>query len=239
MPSTVVGTCTIGTPRSQVAATNPAGRSAAPPPMPTTPFGPGRPGLPQRGPQACRDIDRLGRLPGRDRRETTVKPASFRDAIDWLAIASSRSSWMAAIVSVSSGTRAGSSPGMPVPMSTSIRGLTAYRNSRHARFNCLSHSMPTALADPRSRARRRLLRRPRPCRPGLRLGAKYLGLQLLQQVRRASSGEGRRSRRSARRATHNRAALMSIVSSRAGCLGSRRGACRSRSASRPTEIGRR
>ncbi len=36
MPSSVVGTSTTGTPRSQVAAANPARSVAAPPPMPTT-----------------------------------------------------------------------------------------------------------------------------------------------------------------------------------------------------------
>ncbi len=35
MPSSVVGTSTTGTPRSQVAATNPARSVAAPPPIPT------------------------------------------------------------------------------------------------------------------------------------------------------------------------------------------------------------
>ncbi len=36
MPSTVVGTCTTATPRSQVAATKPARSVTAPPPKPTT-----------------------------------------------------------------------------------------------------------------------------------------------------------------------------------------------------------
>ena len=56
MPSTVVGTCTTRTPRSQVAATKPARSVVAPPPSPTTAsdrVNPACPSTPQQNAATC------------------------------------------------------------------------------------------------------------------------------------------------------------------------------------------
>ena len=74
MPSSVVGTWTTRTPRSQVAATKPARSVIAPPPTPTTASVRVKPAWPSTAQQEGRDLGGLGRLGVGHLRDVASKP---------------------------------------------------------------------------------------------------------------------------------------------------------------------
>src|SRR5690606_17211146 len=119
MASSVVGTSTAVTPRSQVAATNPARSVVAPPPTPTTaservtPF---RPSADHSSAATCTD---LACSPSGTGSGTTRYPASRSAASTRPAISGSVTGWTRPTVRTLSPSSDGSSPSTPPPTTTS------------------------------------------------------------------------------------------------------------------------
>ena len=119
MPSRVVGTSTTGTPRSQVAAANPARSVAAPPPIPTTQSDLVTFEAASHDQSRARTSTFLAASPLGTSVAATVKPASARARQAGRAIAPRLSSAMTATVSAFLPTRSGSAPRTPAPTTTS------------------------------------------------------------------------------------------------------------------------
>ena len=119
MPSSVVGTSTRGTPRSQVAATNPARSVAAPPPMPTTQSDRVTRSAASQDHSRAATATSLAASPAGTSATATENPASASTRPTGLATAPSPSGWMTAAVRALLPTRSGSAPSTPVPTITS------------------------------------------------------------------------------------------------------------------------
>ncbi len=119
MPSSVVGTCTTRTPRSQAAATNPARSVAAPPPSATTASDrvkARRPSSDQRLP-ATSSV--LARSPSGTAASTTSRPAPVSARSTSTARSASACWCTTSTCRASVPTSAGSSPSSPLPTTTS------------------------------------------------------------------------------------------------------------------------
>ena len=119
MPSSVVGISTTGTPRSQLAAANPAKSVVAPPPIPTTQSDLVTLDAASQDQSRASTLTSLAASPLGTSVTATVNPASARARQAGRAIAPRRSSWMTATVWARLPTRSGSAPSTPVPMTTS------------------------------------------------------------------------------------------------------------------------
>ena len=119
MPSSVVGTSTTGTPRSQVAAAKPARSVAAPPPIPTTQSDLVTFDSASHDQSRARTSTFLAASPLGTSVAATVKPASARARQAGRAIAPRLASAMTATVSAFLPTSSGSSPRTPAPTTTS------------------------------------------------------------------------------------------------------------------------
>src|ERR1700678_3486208 len=118
MPSSVVGNRTTWTPRSQVAATNPARSVVAPPPMPTTQSDRVTPCAASLDHRPVATSAVLARSPSGTGSALTSKPAAVSTPDTGPAIWPRLSAWITTTVLAYFGIRAGSSLRMPTPMST-------------------------------------------------------------------------------------------------------------------------
>ena len=118
MASSVVGTRTTRTPRSQLAATNPARSVVAPPPIPTMQSDRVTPCLASWDHSRAATPTVLAASPSGTGSARTRKPASVSARQAGLAISPSPSAWITTTVLASFGTRPGSSLSTPTPTTT-------------------------------------------------------------------------------------------------------------------------